>query len=635
MKRPRIVRLPEHIVEIVSDAGEGAQKAAVAFARLCAKTGNGLWTVEIIPSEIRPPPHTIGSASGNRIRLAERSKVTNAGNLADVVLAFNEMALLSRLEAGSLADDVLVLIDDQWATHDVEEYRLSYREVLDKFRTRGATIIEIPLQEETLRHVEDAEQGKNMFAVGLLCALYSKNVNLLKNVIRGIFEKKTREVIETAVKLAGAGYEYGIAHLEERFEIQAVPTDVSKVAMNGNTALALGAISAGFEMCSMYPITPATSASHELSDIFEDFGGFVHQAEDEIAAIGVALGASYAGKTALTITSGPGMALKAEFQGLAVMTETPLVIVDVQRGGPSTGLPTKIEQADLLHALYGAPGDAPKVVMAPSTIEECYYILSVARKIAEEFRMLVIVLSDANLATGQQLFDRPDVCETQERPPLDLSPVSPGALPYDWDPTTGLSQRLIPGQPGGMGVTTSLNHDLNGKACYDSESNQRGHTMRSRKLAALQRSLHPPSVYGEPEGDLLLVGWGSTRGAIEEAVDRAREEGYAVSSLNIQFLSPLPPGLHEIFAGFERIITVELNYSDDWEDPLITKENRRYGQLAWILRAATLLDIDCYAKVPGRPYMPVEIFDEVQRILGDQRGVESLGETLRALKGVS
>ncbi|MBW1876307.1 MAG: 2-oxoacid:acceptor oxidoreductase family protein, partial [Deltaproteobacteria bacterium] len=235
MSRPRLVRLPEHIVEIVSDAGEGAQKAAIAFAQLCAKTGNGLWTVEIIPSEIRPPPHTIGSASGNRIRLAARSQVTNAGNRANVVLAFNEMALLSRLEAGSLADDVLVLIDDQWATHDVEEYRLSYREVLDTFRARGATIIEIPLQEETLRHVEDAEQGKNMFAVGVLCALYNKNVNLLQNVIRGIFEKKTREVIETAVKLAAAGYQYGITHLEERFEIQAVPTDVPKVAMNGNT----------------------------------------------------------------------------------------------------------------------------------------------------------------------------------------------------------------------------------------------------------------------------------------------------------------------------------------------------------------------------------------------------------------
>jgi len=635
MTRPRLVPLPEHIVEIVSDAGEGAQKAAIAFAQLCAKAGNGLWTVEIIPSEIRPPPHTVGSASGNRIRLAERSRVTNAGNLADVVLAFNEMALLSRLEAGSLADDVLVLIDNQWAIHDNEDYQRSYREVLDTFRARGATIIEIPLQEETLRHVEDAEQGKNMFAVGVLCALYNKDLNLLQNVIRGIFEKKTREVIETAVKLAAAGYQYGSTHLEQRFEIQALPTEVAKVAMNGNTALALGAVSAGFEMCSMYPITPATSASHELSSIFEDFGGFVHQAEDEIAAIGVALGASYAGKTALTITSGPGMALKTEFQGLAVMTETPLVIVDVQRGGPSTGLPTKIEQADLLHALYGAPGDAPKVVIAPSTIEECYYILSVARKIAEEFRMLVIVLSDANLATGQQLFDRPDVSQTPQRPPLDLSPVPLGALPYDWDPTTGLSQRLIPGQPGGMGVTTSLNHDLNGKACYDSESNQRGHTMRSRKLAALQQSLQPPSVHGAPEGDLLLVGWGSTRGAIEEAVDMARDEGLAVSSLHIQFLSPLPPGLHEIFAGFRQIITVELNYSDDWEDPLITKENRRYGQLAWMLRAATLLDIDCYAKVPGRPYMPVEIFGEIQRILDDQPGIESLGETLRALKGAN
>jgi 2-oxoglutarate ferredoxin oxidoreductase subunit alpha len=633
MSGPRLVRLPEHIVEIVSDAGEGAQKAAIAFAQLCAKAGNGLWTVEIIPSEIQPPPHTTGSASGNRIRLAERSQVTNAGNLANVVLAFNEMALLSRLEAGSLADDVLVLIDDQWATHDNERYQRSYREVLDKFRARGATIVEIPMNAETVRHVEDAERGKNMFAVGLLCALYSKDLSVLQSIIRSIFEKKSRDVIEAAVKLAGAGYQYGIAHFEECFEIRPVPTDVSKVAMNGNTALALGAVSAGFELCSMYPITPATSASHALSEIFEDFGGFVHQAEDEIAAIGVALGASYAGKTALTITSGPGMALKTEFQGLAVMTETPLVIINVQRGGPSTGLPTKIEQSDLLHAIYGAPGDAPKVVVAPSTIEECFYILSVARKVAEEFRMLVIVLSDANLATGQQLFDRPDVSGTPQRPPLDLSPVPLGALPYDWDPTTGLSQRLIPGQPGGMGVTTSLNHDRDGKACYDSERNQRGHTMRSRKLAALQKSLTPPSVHGAPEGDLLLVGWGSTRGAIEEAVDMARDAGLAVSSLNIQFLSPLPPGLHEIFAGFRQITTVELNYSDDWEDPLITKENRRYGQLAWMLRAATLLDIDSYAKVPGRPYMPVEIFDEIKRILGDQPGTGSGAEPLLATKG--
>jgi 2-oxoglutarate ferredoxin oxidoreductase subunit alpha len=632
---PRRISVPEHTLEIVSDAGEGAQKAAIAFARLCAKAGNGLWTVEIIPSEIRPPPHTTGSASGNRIRLAERSQVTNAGNRANVVLAFNEMALLSRLQAGSLADDVLVLIDDQWATHDVEQYRISYREVIDEFRSRGSTILEIPLERETLRHVEDAQQGKNMFAVGLLCALYSKDIHVLEGVIRSIFKDKSRNVIDVAVKLAGAGYEYGLANLDECFEIQASPTDISKVAMNGNTALALGAIAAGFELCSMYPITPATSASHALSDLFEDFGGFVHQAEDEIAAIGVALGSSYAGKTALTITSGPGMALKTEFQGLAVMTETPLVIVDVQRGGPSTGLPTKIEQSDLLHALYGAPGDAPKVVIAPSTVEECYYILSVARRIAEEFRTLVIVLSDANLATGQQLFDRPDVFSTPPRPPLDLSPVPANALLYDWDPTTGLSERLIPGQPGGMGVTTSLNHDRDGKACYDSERNQRGHTMLSRKLATLQHTLQPPMVHGALEGELLLVGWGSTRGAIEEAVDMARAQGLAVSSVHLQFLSPLPPGLQDIFAKFRRVITVELNYSDEPHDPLITEENRRYGQLAWVLRAATLLDIDCFAKVPGRPYMPVEILDAAKRVLAEQPGADSQAKKLTAVKGVS
>jgi len=613
MSGPRLVRLPESIVEIVSDAGEGAQKAAVSFAQVCAKAGNGLWTVEIIPSEIQPPPHTTGSASGNRIRLAEQSPVTNVGNLANVVFAFNEMALLSRYEAKSVADDALILIDNQWATHAIESYQQSYREVLAMAREKGATILEVPLEEETLKHVDNPQHGKNMFAVGLLCALFNKDLEILKEVIQGVFKKKTREVIDTAIRVAIAGYQYGLANLESQFDVPALPTDDEKVAMNGNTALALGAIAAGFDLCSMYPITPATSASHVLSEIFEDFGGFVHQAEDEIAAIGVALGASYAGKTALTITSGPGMALKTEFQGLAVMTETPLVIVDVQRGGPSTGLPTKIEQGDLLHCLYGTPGDAPKVVLAASTIEECYYILSTAKKIAEEFRMLVIVLSDANLATGQQLFTRPDISRTSRRAPLDLSPVPEGSLPYDWDPVTGLSQRFIPGQPGGMGVITSLNHDRNGKACYDSERNQRGHQMRSRKLAALQKSLHPPEINGDAEGELLLVGWGSTKGAIEEAVEQARSNGLSVSSVNIQFLSPLPPGLKKIFSRFKKVMTVELNYSDDWDDPLINQENRRYGQLAWLLRANTLLDIDCYAKVPGRPLMPIEILEEIQK----------------------
>jgi 2-oxoglutarate ferredoxin oxidoreductase subunit alpha len=617
MDKLKKIKKSEHTVEIVSDAGEGAQKAAVSFAQICARMGNGLWTVEIIPSEIQPPPHTTGSASGNRIRVAERSMVTNAGDKSNCVLAFNEMALLSRIQAKAVADDVLVIIDSKWANHDDPVIRKNYDEILGGVKERGGSVIEVPIEAETLKLVDEPRRGKNMFALGYLCRLYGRDRGTMIDTVRGTFKKKSKSVIDAAVALVEAGYRYAGEHLDFQFEILSHPSEHEMVAMNGNMAIALGSIAAGYELCSMYPITPATSASHWLSEIFEDFGGYVHQAEDEIAAIGVALGASYAGKQALTITSGPGMALKTEFQGLAVMSEVPLVIVDVQRGGPSTGLPTKIEQGDLLHALYATPGDAPKVVIAPSTIEECFYIMSTARRIADEFRMVVIVLSDANLATGQQLFKRPKVSEASLPPPMDLSPVPPGTKPFDWDEKTGLSKRLIPGQPNGMCVVTSLNHASDGKAQYDYESNQRAHTMRSRKLAALQRTLKTPAIYGSEDAELLLVGWGSTRGAIEEAVDRARERGYKVASTNISFLSPLPPGLKKLFQRFKKVMTVELNYADIPDGEIFDEENRRYSQLAMLLRAKTLLDIDCFARVPGRPIMPLEIVEVIEHELGD------------------
>ena len=212
--------------------------------------------------------------------------------------------------------------------------------------------------------------------------------------------------------------------------------------VNGNTALALGVLASGMEICAMYPITPATSASHYLSDVFEKVGGIVHQAEDEIAACAFAIGASYAGKCAVTITSGPGYSLKQEAIGLAVMGEIPLVVVNVQRGGPSTGQPTKAEQGDLMTAIFGSHGDAPKVVMAPGTIEDCFYSIITARKIAETFNMVVVVLTDAGLATSQQPFPRPQFNESWLAPPVDQSPVPAGAKPYDWDATTGLAAPL-------------------------------------------------------------------------------------------------------------------------------------------------------------------------------------------------
>ena len=382
--------------------------------------------------------------------------------------------------------------------------------------------------------------------------------------------------------------------------------------MNGNEALGMGAIASGMELCAMYPITPATSVSHYLSEVFEKFGGVVHQAEDEIAAAGVAIGASYSGKVAFTITSGPGLALKTEFIGLAVMTEVPLVVVDVQRGGPSTGLPTKVEQSDLLAALFAQPGDAPRIVIAPATIEECFHVMITARRLAEAFRTVVMVLSDANLATGVQLFPRPVLDARWQAAPIDLTEVPNGFKAYRWDTETGLSRRVVPGQPGGMHTLTGLSHDEGSKVAYSAGVHQRGSTMRSRKLAVLQSTLKPPPVYGADEGDLLIVGWGSTKGAIEEAVDRARAEGRAVSALHLRFLSPLEPGLREIFARFKRVMTVEINYSDEPDDPYITPENRRRGQLAWLLRASTLVDVDCWTRVPGEPFKPATILETIR-----------------------
>jgi 2-oxoglutarate ferredoxin oxidoreductase subunit alpha len=333
----------------------------------------------------------------------------------------------------------------------------------------------------------------------------------------------------------------------------------------------------------------------------------VHQAEDEIAACAFAIGASYAGKCTITITSGPGYSLKQEAIGLAVMGEIPLVVVNVMRGGPSTGQPTKMEQGDLMTAIFGSHGDAPKVVMAPGTIEECFYSIMTARKIAETFNMVVVILTDSGLATSQQPFPRPQFNESWLAPPVDQSPVPKGAKPYDWDDTTGLARRFIPGQPGGMHTLTGLAHDRDSHVAYDADINEQTLRFRSLKLAALQKTLKPPTVFGAAKGDLLIIGWGSTKGAIEEAVEGVRAEGYKISSLHLQFLQPLPPGIKEIMQGFKKVMTIESNWSDRPEDKIIDENNRRYSSVAILLRSRYLVDIDCWSEVRGQPIKPSTI----------------------------
>lgn len=615
---PRVHRVREHTVEIVSDSGEGAQKCGQILGAVSAKMGNGVWTVEIIPAEIQPPARSAPGGSGIRVRLGE-GPVTNGGDEANLVIAFNEQVLLGRHRLNAIAEDAVILLDDLWARHDDADIRKQWEDGLKELSGRSYRIVPVPIEEESLKIVENARRGKNMFALGVLSWIYHRDLPRVREQIAHQFRSK-KEAAAQNVALLDAGHAWAAEHLDFRIDVPTAPTDRALVVTNGNEAIGMGAIAAGMELCAMYPITPATSVSHYLGEVFHEAGGILHQAEDEIAAVGVAIGASYAGKTAFTVTSGPGLALKTEFLGLAVMTEVPLVVVDVQRGGPSTGLPTKVEQADLLATIYGQPGDSPKVVLAPATIEECFHCMVTARRIAEAFRVPVIVLSDANLATGVQPWPRPTLDPQWQAPPPDQSPVPEGTQAYAWDPRLGLSRRVAPGQPGGMHTVTGLSHDEKSRVAYDAETHQRGCTMRSRKLAVLQQTLVPPTACGPESGDLLVVGWGSTKGAIEEAAERARAEGIAVSSLHLRFLSPLEPGLKDIFSKFRRVATVEINYSDDPGDPFVTEENRRRGQLCTLLRSATLVDVDCWTVVRGEPLRPGQVHAAIRRLAASKGG---------------
>ncbi|WP_319411781.1 2-oxoacid:acceptor oxidoreductase subunit alpha [uncultured Cohaesibacter sp.] len=598
--------IQEHIVEIVSDSGEGAQRCGQSLASIAARSGHGIWTVEIIPAEIQPPHRSIAGASGNRVRMAAH-KVTNVGDKADLVIAFNEQVLLSRLQANEIKPGATILIEEMWKSNKDPAIAQNYERVTAEVRAAGYKLFEIPMEAECHKYVPDATKGKNMFVLGILCTIYSLDNDLAEAQVRLTFAKKDQKIVDANLELLAAGRAWAADNLGIRYMIPAAPVVKPQIVTNGNAALALGVVASGMEVCSMYPITPATSASHYLSTIFEKVGCVVHQAEDEISAATFAIGASYAGKCSVTITSGPGLSLKQEAIGLAVMAEIPLVVINVQRGGPSTGLPTKVEQGDLMAAMFGSHGDAPKVVMAVDSIEDCFYSVITARKIAETFNMVVVILSDAALSTAQQPFDRPVFNADWLAPPVNQSAVPVDAHPYDWDERTGIATRFIPGQPNGMHCLTGLAHDRDSHVAYDPQINEEGLLNRSRKLAALQKSLRLAPVYGDEEGDLLLIGWGSTRGAIEEAVKLMREKGHKVSSLHLKYLQPMASGIDAVMKRFGKVMTIENNWNDPKSDPLIDESNRRYSHLAMLLRSRWLVDVDCWGNARGQPLKPSEI----------------------------
>ncbi|MDH5197751.1 MAG: 2-oxoacid:acceptor oxidoreductase family protein, partial [Gemmatimonadota bacterium] len=312
---PVVTTVPEHTVEIVSDSGEGAQKCGQIFGAVSARMGNGAWTVELIPAEIQPPARSPAGASGNRIRIGTKP-VTNWGDAANLVVAFNEQVLAARHRLDALHEDAIILVENMWATHDDEDIRREWVEVMEELSTTSYRIVEVPMEEQCLTITDNPRRGKNMFVLGLLSWIYERDVETVRDLIRLQFRKKAAVVAETNIALLDLGYQWAQEHLDFRINVPIEKPSTPMIVMNGNQTLAMGAIAAGMELCAMYPITPATSVSHYLGEIFEEFGGIVHQAEDEIAAAGVAIGSSYAGKVAFTVTSGPGLALKTEFIGL-------------------------------------------------------------------------------------------------------------------------------------------------------------------------------------------------------------------------------------------------------------------------------------------------------------------------------
>jgi 2-oxoglutarate ferredoxin oxidoreductase subunit alpha len=582
------------VIRLAGNSQDGIQAIGGFLARLAGRTDKDVMTYMTIPATIS------GGPSIYQVRLGT-GEVLSAGDEADVLVAFYQHSYREHL--GTLREGGILLYDSDQVKPNPDDKRF--------------LAVGISITSSTIEAIGGTarDKGKNMFVLGMLCNLYSLDMDLAREQIAFIFGKKAEKVVRSNVALLEAGHAWAEHNLDFGFRVPATRATEPQLVVNGNTAIALGVLASGMDICAMYPITPATSASHYLSDVFERAGGLVHQAEDEIAACAFAIGASYTGKVAVTITSGPGYSLKQEGIGLAVMAEIPLVVVNVQRGGPSTGQPTKVEQGDLFTVMFGSHGDAPKVVMAVSTIEDCFYSMITARRIAETFNMVVVVLSDASLATAQQPFPRPQFSADWLAPPIDQNPVPDGAKPYDWDPVTGLSRRFVPGQPNGMHTLTGLAHDRSSRVAYDPEINEQGMHARSLKLAALQKMLAPPKVFGEPEGDLLVVGWGSTQGAIEESVERLCAEGYKVSSMHLTFLQPMPAGIKEILHRFKQVIAIEANWSDLPEDPLIDESNRRYTALAMLLRSRYLVDVDCWSEVRGRPIKPGSICNVLRKRL--------------------
>ncbi len=603
-----ILELSDVTVRFAGDSGDGMQLTGMQFTNTTALVGNDLSTLPDYPAEIRAPIGTTYGVSGYQLHFSS-SDIQTPGDSPDVLVAMNPAAL--KVNIKDLKHNAYIIININ--AFDARNLKLAGYETnpLEDGSLEGYNIIQVPLSKQTSMALEDSglsakeiARCKNFFALGMMYWLYSRPYEPTMKWIKDKF-KDAPLIASANEKALMAGYYFGenTELFTTRYQVEAakLPKGVYR-NISGNEALAIGFVTASVKtglplFLGSYPITPASDILHELSK-HKNFGVRTFQAEDEIAAITASIGAAFTGALAITTTSGPGVALKTEAIGLAVMTELPIIIIDVQRGGPSTGLPTKTEQSDLQQAINGRNGEAPVVVIAPSTPAECFNMALEAARLATKYMVPVLYLSDGYIANGSEPWLIPNPDDIPEIK-VKFRNEKEGFAPYLRDEnlsrpwaipgTAGLEHRL-----GGLEKA-----NITGNVSYDPENHEFMVRLRAQKVKNIEKDIPELEVTGDNDANLLVIGWGGTFGSITEAVARVRNSGKKVAQAHLRYLNPFPRNTGEVLKRYKHIICPELNM----------------GQLARFLKAEYLVDIDSFTKIQGLPFKSSEIETKIENAL--------------------
>jgi 2-oxoglutarate ferredoxin oxidoreductase subunit alpha len=612
----QVQKLDHVIIRFAGDSGDGMQLAGDRFTQETAIFGNDLSTLPNFPAEIRAPAGTLPGVSSFQLHFADHDILT-PGDAPDVLVAMNPAALKANINDLPRGGD-LIVNTDEFTKRNLTKvgYEAS---PLDDGSLEPYTVHAVPITSMTVKALEsfeitrkDAERAKNMFALGMLSWLYDRPSEGTLGFLKAKFAGKP-EIMQANVAAFQAGWNFGetTEAFSVRYEVRPAPlTPGTYRNISGNTALAYGLIAAsqlaGLPLfLGSYPITPASDILHELAR-HKRFGVRTFQAEDEIAAVGAALGAAFGGSLAVTSTSGPGMLLKAETVGLAVSVELPLIVCDIQRAGPSTGMPTKTEQADLLQAMFGRNGESPVPIVAPASPADCFHAAIEAARIAVKYRTPVFLLSDGYLANGSEPWRIPEVASLPDlSAEFAFAPPGDGTTefePFRRDPVTLARPWAIPGTPGLEHRIGGIEKaDISGEISYDPDNHDRMVRLRQAKIDGIAADISPLEV-DDPDGNarVLVLGWGSTFGSIGAAVRRVRNAGHPVAQVHLRHLNPFPPNLGDVLRRYDKVLVPEINL----------------GQLALLLRGRFLVDVISYNQVRGLPFKAAELAGVIEDVIG-------------------